>query len=408
MEVLRTPFYQNIPQAFRYEDIKGDIHFAGAYAQTIKHFAKYQRYDFQFVALENVKVSHIQRGIQQGIYNISMHAVGYKNLFANISFSYPVEWSRVCIMVPAEDELPRYWYVVWPFGPYIWTIICISVVYIAILMRFLKHPTANFVTNLLTSLAVVLNCSNMNLKLVNTGRRLQFFYTLLFLMGFVLNSYYCCYLTVYNMRPVFQPFLRTADDLLKANRLVWVPSNILEELRNNPYENLTRIEPMIVEKSQLEVSEKMQNFSRHYAYMVTQNDWIFMGKLQRNLIQPLFQLSDMCSANKFNTFPIPYHAKFSHDLDFFILLVQQSGLWDFWQEEAFMAAIQSKYYRILQDAYPIDPLNLYYYRFAWIVLFGGSILASICVVVEVIVHNYRSRVKRLRSSTSISFIQEIY
>lgn len=111
-DFIRTPFYQEIPQVFTVEDNRGTQRLVGAYARLLQYFAEAHNYDLQLIPVDNYKVSDIQRRIQNGIYNISLHAGTYKNLFANISFSYPLEWSRVCIMVRAEEELPRYWYIV--------------------------------------------------------------------------------------------------------------------------------------------------------------------------------------------------------------------------------------------------------------------------------------------------------
>lgn len=212
---------------------------------------------------------------------------------------------------------------------------------------------------------------------------------LLMAMGFIVSSYYGSYLTVYNMRPIFQPYLRTVQDIVEAGIDVLTPGHILEELRNNPYVNLSPLESLIVDMPQANVSSRIRNLARNYAFLVTQNEWIFMRKIQRNLIQPLYQLSDICFGNVFSGYPLEMQSKFSQSLDFFTLCVHQSGLWEQWQEEAFMAATRTKYYKVLQDAYPVDPLNLYYYRIAWILFFIGHILSGISFVAEVFVYRYK-------------------
>ncbi|XP_013100213.1 uncharacterized protein LOC106082319 [Stomoxys calcitrans] len=386
MDTIRSPFYEEIPNAFSFEEnFRLGSQLVGPYAKILENFAHYHNYKLGLISLENYNVSHIQLDIQQGVYNLSMLGGTNLNLFANITFSYPLEWSRVCVMVPSEKELPHYWYVFWPLGVDIWILLGLGVPYVAVLMSLLKYPSVSFLENLLESFALLLFYSNACCKLDNIPSRCYTVHLLFLPFGFVLFNYYTIYLTAYNFRPVFQPFLKTLENILASKISIMVPSHILEELQNNPKVNLTPLNAALVEKALPEVAYMLRNFSQTHAIVITQSQWGFIKRLQRDLVQPLYQLSDVCFGNSHYTFPMQLDSRFASALDDFILLVQQSGLWGHWQEEAFIAAHRMKHYKILHDVYPIRPLDMEYYWLTWMVLVIGIALSCMCLVVEIIV-----------------------
>lgn len=393
MDILRSPYYKDIPKAFKLENNESEGVLVGAYAKLIKHFADYMNYTLELVQETDYKMSDIQKNIEKNIFNISLNSGFYENRFAHIDFSYPLEWTYTCVMVPAKDELPRYWYIAWPFGRYIWLFMGLSVIYVAYVMTYLKHPTTAFGSNLLYSMSLVMYNSSANLLIKNLPLRLQLFYTLLLVMGFIMSSYYCSYLTMYNMRPVFQPFIKSIDDALQANIQILISSSIVEQLSNNEYVNLKPLKKLLVETTASDVSNKIKAINRSFGYVVPRTQWIFMSKLQRNLIQPVYQLSDICFGNYLNTYPIQLNAKFADDLNIFIMLIQQSGLWELWEDQGFLLALSYESYALLEDIYPVDPLNLYYYRIAWIILIGGLVLSMICFVTEIFVFKSKLRFK---------------
>ncbi|KAM7343815.1 ionotropic receptor 56b isoform 1-T2 [Cochliomyia hominivorax] len=385
MDILRSPYHKDVPKVYKMKNARGEEVLLGSYAKIIKHFADYMNYKLELVEEYDYKMSEVQKNIERKYYNISLHAETYDNRFADIDFSYPLELSNTCVMVPAKDELPRFWYIAWPFGRYIWSILAILVIYVAYVMTFLKHPTRSFYSNLLYSMSLVMYCSNASLRFHNLTLRLQIIYMLLLILGFIMSSYYCSFLTVYNMRPVFQPFIRTIDDALQANLPIMISNNLLEELKNNPYVNLTRLRKLLKVKGSLEVAQNIQDLNRAFGYVVTQTQWIFVDQLQKNLIQPVYQLSNICFGKVFKTYPVQMDSKFLNSLNIFILKIKECGLWDLWEDEGFRLALADEYYNLLEDEYPVVSLDLYYFRIAWIILVVGLVLSVMGFAMEIIV-----------------------
>lgn len=389
MQTLRTPFNQEIPRAFSYQDRNGKKQFGGENLQLLTDFARLHGMQLELVPLLDYNIAQVEGDIEKGIYNLSVHRSTFYNPLANITFSYPLEKSKICIIVPAEAELPRYWYLVWPFDVYIWLLYILAVPYVALCLSCVRKSKRNFGANCLASWAILLFNSNCHLRLVNSSTHLQVVFILSIFLAFILNGYYICYLTSYNMRPVFQPYLSTVPALIEANMEILTPKHISTELDNNPHVDLSSVHALMVNASYRDVAKLLSSQTRSNAFIVTHDDWLFLEKIQRHLIQPVYQITDICFCDIFISYPVRRDSSFAAALDFFILLVHESGLWQQWQERAFQALTNSKQFQVLKDSYPVNPLDVFYYRIGWILFGFGHLVAAICFVGEILIFRWK-------------------
>ncbi|XP_017487540.1 PREDICTED: uncharacterized protein LOC108375901 [Rhagoletis zephyria] len=351
MTVLSTPFFDDMPRAFLLDNdnLSDSTALFGPYAQIIWNFAdKHQMQLAWNRDLIEINSEILQR-IDCGEYNLSMNgATIVKPIPPNVQFSYPLYWTKSCIMIPLEDELPKYWYIIWPFGRYIYMCILFGIIYVAILMKYVEYPTnehrptRSITRNILYSSAILMYGSNMNVRLKNAQVRVLIFYALLFVLGFILAAYHSPYLTGYNMKPIFMPPINTIEGLTEANI----------------------------------------KLNRSYAYVITEYQWKFFNRQQRVLIQPYFHLSNICFGTVFKAIPVQRDAVWYDALNLFILITQESGLWEQWEERAFFAAVSAKYAEIFTDTYPLEALNLRYFLIAWIVLGSGLLLSCFAFALE--------------------------
>ncbi|XP_067628117.1 uncharacterized protein Ir56b [Eurosta solidaginis] len=257
LPILRTPFYDDLPRAFILTDnnVSDATTLFGPYAQTIWNFADKNHMRLQWNRDLSENITEIYERIHCGEYNLSMNGATVLQQLHNfnVQFSYPLYWVKNCIMVPLEEELPKYWYIVWPFGRYIYMCILFAVFYIAILMRYIEYPTneheptRSITRNILHSSQIVLYSPNMNVQLKNAHVRVLLFYTLLFVLGFILAAYHAPYLTAYNMKPVFVPPINTVGDLLQANIPVLVSLSDYAEIQSKGVENLLALTHLLHE-----------------------------------------------------------------------------------------------------------------------------------------------------------------
>ncbi|XP_017051082.1 uncharacterized protein LOC108094822 [Drosophila ficusphila] len=384
--VIRSPYSFDIPHAFIFNESEfREPVFCGPYMEIVKHFARANHYQLLLDPVESLpKKAVLEQDIVAGLYNLSLHGVTIRpekvSDFSNATrHSYPLEMMTNCVMVPLAPELPKWMYMVWPLGRYIWTCLFLGTFYVALLLKYVHwrepgNATQSFTRNVLHAMALLMFSPNMNMtvKLKHASLRVITFYTLLFILGFILTNYHLSHMTAFDMKPVFLRPIDTWSDLIHSKLRIVIHDSLLEELRWLPdYQNL------------------LASPSRSYAYVVTQDAWLFYNRQQRHLIQPYFHLTKVCFGGLFNALPMDYNASFAETLDRFILSAWQAGLWNYWEEIAFRYAKSAGYAKVFLDTYPVEPLNLEFFNTAWIVLSLGLPISSVVYFLELFIHRRR-------------------
>ncbi|KAH8298460.1 hypothetical protein KR044_004035, partial [Drosophila immigrans] len=375
-ESIRSPFSTDIPHAFIYNDTRRAMSFyRGPYVESMQSFAQVFHYDLQMEHIDSLpKKRDLQEQIADGIYNVSLHGVLIRTLLddpSNITqYSYPLEVMRNCVMVPLAPELPKWMYMVWPLGRYVWTTLFVSIFYVAFLLRYVHWEetiTRSYTRNLLHAMAILMYSPNMNMpvRMIHVPVRVLVFYTLLYTQGFILSNYHISHMTSFDMKPVFVRPINTWADLIDSKVRIIIPDTLLEEIHSLPgLDNLLTAPP------------------RSFAYVVTQDAWDFFNRQQEVLIQPYFHMSQVCFNGLFNAFPMQKDAQFAAALDRFMLYVRQAGLWGYWEDMAFIYAVRANYAQVFLDTYPVEPLNLEFFNTAWIVIVVGLPISLIVYLLE--------------------------
>ncbi|KAH8418378.1 hypothetical protein KR222_004509, partial [Zaprionus bogoriensis] len=388
METLCSPFSMDIPHAFIYYDPQQlKTFYSGPYMKTIQSFAETFHYHLRLDDIDGLpKKAELQHLIASGLYNVSLHGVLIRPTaeepLANMTqYSYPLEVMQNCVMVPLPPELPKWQYMVWPLGRYVWTTLVVGIFYVAFLLRYVhwrETITRSYTRNLLHAMAILIYSPNMNMqvRLNQASLRVLVFYTLLYVQGFIISNYHISHMTSFDMKPVFVKRVNTWSDLIDSKMRIIIPDTLLEELRFLP----------------VDYQRLLANPSRSYAYVVTQDAWDFFNRQQQVLIQPYFHKSEVCFGGLYNAFPMQKNASFADQLNRFILYAKQAGLWNFWVDMAFLYAVRANFAQVFLDTYPVEPLNFEFFTTAWIVIVVGM---PVCCLVHGLEHLwYRWRSSR--------------
>ncbi|KAH8418379.1 hypothetical protein KR222_004510, partial [Zaprionus bogoriensis] len=381
MNTLSTPFSKDIPNAFRYVDKWNRTFFSGPHIKAIQNFARVFNYDLHLDMVENLPRRRVvQLYIAQGKYNLSMHGVFVRpaqdDIFTNYTeTTYPFETLKNCVMVPLPPELPKWQYMVWPLGRYVWLTLVVAIFYVAFLLRYVhwrETVTRSYSRNLLHALGILLYSPNMNMVcLYQTSVAVMVFYTLLCVLGFILTNYHISHMTTFDMKPVFVKRVHTWDDLIESNLRIIIPDVLLDDLRFAPSVDVRPLEPQFESREWHVYQELLVKPSREFAYVITEDVWDFTNRQQQVLIQPYFGMSQVCFGSVLNAFPIQKNASFAGQLHRFMSYAQESGLWSYWEEFAFIYAVRAGYAHIYLDTYPVEPLNMEFFTTAWIVMAVG-------------------------------------
>ncbi|ALC42728.1 Ir56b [Drosophila busckii] len=245
-EGIHTPFSSDIPHAFVYEDKnRSTVYYCGPYVQSLKNFAEAFKYQLYLEHVDSLpKKSMLQNQLAYGEYNVSLHGVIMRPrqdepMYDVTQYSYPIEVMTNCVMVPLAPELPKWMYMVWPLGRYVWTTLFLSIFYVALLLRFVhwgEPIVRSYTRNLLHAMALIMYSPNMNLKvkMEQPPLRMWIFYTLLYTQGFILTNYHISHMTSFDMKPVFVKPINTWSDLIESKLRIIIPDTLLEELRLLP------------------------------------------------------------------------------------------------------------------------------------------------------------------------------
>ncbi|XP_039228970.1 LOW QUALITY PROTEIN: uncharacterized protein LOC6530924 [Drosophila yakuba] len=230
--VIRSPYSFDIPHAFIFNESQFvEPKFCGPYMEIVKHFAQVYHYKLFLDTLDSLpKKSVVEQDIIHGKYNLSLHGVIIRPETTTdfttdaTKHSYPLELMTNCVMVPLAPELPKWMYLVWPLGRYIWSCLFLGTFYVALLLRYVhwREPgkaTRSYTRNVLHAMALLMFSPNMNMsvKLKHASLRVITFYTLLYVFGFILTNYHISHMTAFDMKPVFlRPIDTWSDDPLET------------------------------------------------------------------------------------------------------------------------------------------------------------------------------------------------
>lgn len=255
METLYSPFSMDIPHAFIYEDpLRLKTLYNGPYMKTIQSFAETFHYRLELHNIESLpKKTELLHLVASGQYNVSLHGVLIRPsweepLNNTMQYSYPLEVMQNCVMVPLPPELPKWQYMVWPLGRYVWTTLFVGIFYVAFLLRYVhwrETITRSYTRNLLHAMAILMYSPNMNMqvRLNQASLRVLIFYTLLYVQGFIVSNYHISHMTSFDMKPVFVKRIHTWSDLIESKVRIIIPDTLLEELRFLPVVDTSSLDP---------------------------------------------------------------------------------------------------------------------------------------------------------------------
>ncbi|KAI8038831.1 uncharacterized protein LOC128254857 [Drosophila gunungcola] len=261
--VIRSPYSFDMPHAFIFNESQHrEPIFCGSYMEMVKHFARAQHYQLLLDPVDSLpKKSVLEKSLASGVYNLSLHGVTMRPDIIGeppsvTGYSYPLEMMTNCVMVPLAPELPKWMYMVWPLGRYIWTCLFVGTFYVALLLRYVHwrepgNATRSITRNVLHAMAILMFSPNMNMtvKLKHASLRVIVFYTLLFVLGFILTNYHLSHMTAFDMKPVFLRPIDTWSDLIHSRLRIIIHDTLLEELRWLPVVNTTSLDPQFEARS---------------------------------------------------------------------------------------------------------------------------------------------------------------
>ncbi|XP_055856660.1 uncharacterized protein LOC129919711 [Episyrphus balteatus] len=362
--LIEIYYMEDVPRVFILKN-HGKNRIVGRHANIIQLFAKHMNIKIVYNFQPNSDEEKILREFRNENRELSVNSYAMFDL-DHIGRSYPLDMVSWCIMVPLRSEVPKSDYVIISFDRATWIAAGLSVIYIALLLRFIDPQSSETTRKnfFLRSLTILMYSPNMEGPITMPTVRQFVFFAQVFLLGFILSCIYSTYLTSFCTNMVFQPPIDSVEDLVKENLRVMVIDYELEAIRTRA--SCTYGETflkLLYPVSYHEVNHRRLDFDDEYAYTIREDRWDFIDKQQRGLKKVFFRLSNICFGSHFTMFPLQIDSHLRPHLDQFILLTQQAGLNLFWDEEAFRMAVAMRLSKVLvEQTVVVQPLQLDYFK----------------------------------------------
>lgn len=305
----------------------------------------------------------------------------------NEYLSYPLEILDWCLMVPFQKEIEKEIYIILPFRFHTWLTVLAGVVVIGIsLMIISRLRNRKDIASFLQAMCLTMNFPSSRVK---KPFWIDFaVYFALFIYGFIISNFYITLLASHLTIPAYPDQLETLEDIRKSKINVFIESGIYKTLLRSSelfqaLEQMLNYQFLITLFSTFFLSSR-NNFNTSLIYPVTNDVWEFLEMQQQFMQTPFFRLSKICFSQSYSSFLMKNDSPFEDHLNNFILVSKESGLFKYWKEESFRAAVSAGYASIRLDDIRRIPLDMDYFHGILIGMAYGFSTAGCVFVIEII------------------------
>ncbi|XP_055910481.1 uncharacterized protein LOC129944845 [Eupeodes corollae] len=388
---IRTPLQYDPPRVYTYVDNLGRQILTGYCAELFLAFLQRHNATLEEVRINNstdYNMPAIVQLINRAKIDISIHT--YMDI-GGIRSSYPVRMMQWCIMVPSQGEINAYWYFIRPFQLQLW-LSCLGVLiglsFLVALEERLQGVHYDFGRSCCDVFRFFL-CLPSNDSRPFELRR-GFRKILIFMLGFMLTNLYLAYLTSFLAKIILKPQIQTLAELVTKNiSILTLDFEIPIVLKNRGLPE--GFERLLVPISATTISrpEHLMN-NRSLAYTITDDKAMFVLMQQIHLRQPRYKIVDECVSTIPIGFLLAKQSSFEKILNRFILRASACGFIYKWWSDMYATGLKAGILKVIPSTGKQTlPLTMQHFQFAWIALVGGLLLATICLVLEKIVHMVR-------------------
>ncbi|XP_037903086.1 uncharacterized protein LOC119646645 [Hermetia illucens] len=388
---IRSFIAQDPPRAFKYINRYGRKIYAGNGLNTVLAFVG--KHNGTFVdtnANQNKDIDDhvLHRLIDDKEVDITAHPYQLRIVF--VSYSYPVNQDKICLMVKAAQEIPAPLYNILPFEETTWYSIFGSIL-IFLLVHFLVKLTfgrgVDFVVDITDCLRIIMaTIPKMGIYSRSWQSRVIFIFLIYY--GVIITSLYQSTLTSLYTTKVYGKEMESAEDMIKANLTIMVH-------KSRWYLLISFIEPPVFRKQFLPVETDIiqhhwKALDTNYGYVVSSEKIVWILGPQAFSKRALFRSPIYCFFPISLMLGMQYLSPFEESLDRVILQSYQAGLRDKWLKDAFDQSVEgglTKRKILVENKYkPLIWENLEYF---WILWSGGMILSIVCFSIEVCISKIR-------------------
>lgn len=331
-------------------------------------------------------------------YNIDISTLPYdlaNNYNSYFDTSYPILLSKYCFIIPLNNEIPKFMYLILPFHLNLWLLIFITIFYSTFLLYFIKKfllnkKYSNFsecLLNVICSIIYISLIKNFNLY---KNLQLYFIYILLILLGFILTNIYLSLTTSFFTKILYNIQINNLQDIINNNLQILDEGQSLQSLEiflnitNNEKFKLKNLLKIINENDYIDQTNQLNTT---LAFIAETDEINIIFKQQEYLKRKKFYQSKICFGEHYVTFLLKYDTIIKNHLNLFLLKIQENGLLNYWKLSSYTDLINMKYLKTMYDynnEYERQPINLEHLMILWYCYIIGILLSLLCFLLEIL------------------------
>ncbi|XP_037904654.1 uncharacterized protein LOC119647656 [Hermetia illucens] len=298
--------------------------------------------------------------------------------------SYPVLYEKFCVMVPVPKVIPVYRNFLQPFEENVWIAVICGTLYMTIvtyIVGAIVNGRKDVSAALLTSICFVIARGEIGI-FSHLNRRLIVIYVCLFLLGFMLSNMYCALLTTFLTAPSYERDLRTLDDIAAAGlKIVGEQAEVDYLAKRDIYK---KYHPLIKGLSYMEYMKIRADINNTNPAFISTDSFGFLNEVQKYQNDIKFQITDICPFDVYLSIVFKDESILIENFNSHALLVQQSGLLNYWKTNAFFEALQSGYLHLKRGNKEVGPvqLTLVHLQIAFYILLSGLAISISALIAE--------------------------
>ncbi|CAD7076976.1 unnamed protein product [Hermetia illucens] len=385
--LIRSFIAADPPRAFKYINRYGRTVYAGYGLKMVLAFV--EKHNGTFVDINDNQNKEVDDYVTHSLIfakevDVTVHPY---QLFTNVlSYSFPVNLDKMCLMVPAAQEIPASLYNILPFEETTWYSIFASILIfllVHLLVKLTFGKSIDLVADIIDCIGIIMAITP-KIYIYNRSWQSRLIFIFLVFYGVVITSLYQSTLTSLYTTKVYGKEMESVEDMMKANLTVMIH-------KSRWYLLNSFIDPPVFRKQFLPVETDVilhhwNAFDTNYGYIASSEKIEWILGVQAFSKRTLFRSPIYCFLPLAQMLGMQYLSPFEESLDRVVLQTYQAGLRDKWLEDSFDQSVEAGLVKreiMTENKYkPLIWENLEYF---WLLWAGGMILSILCFSIEVCV-----------------------
>lgn len=382
---IRSYVTSDAPRAFKYINGHGKLVYAGYGCKLVLAFVKKHNGTFDEIfynETRNIDGRVLHRLIMDKEIDVTMHP--YPLFIHVLSFSFPVNQMKICIMVPAPQEVKASLYNILPFESITWYSIFASIFVffcVHVMVKLISGGKIDFTKDIIDSIGVIVMITP-KIQIYNRSWESRVILVFIGLYGILVTNLYQTNLTSFYTTKVYEEKIETIEDMMRVNITIMVPQ--IEWIFHRNFIESKAFKNQFLPVDLATYIDHRNSFNTSYGYAASSDKILWLLEQQAFFERPVFRSPIYCYYPAYLMIGMQYISPYEEALDRVILQSYQGGLLKKWLKDSLDESVDAGIVKrriVLRSKF--NTLILENLTYFWILWGTGMILSVICYLIEI-------------------------